>query len=93
MFLADKSVIPRLTALLGKKKNVPVPLDLNNIDWTAQIERARFCAFWCLGNWSPFVVRVADVSFMSLDDINDNVIAACNGIAHALNGNWDNWSP
>lgn len=36
------------------------------------------------------MVRVADVAFMSVNEIVENVVAACEGIAHVVPSKWRN---
>ncbi|KAK4278971.1 hypothetical protein QN277_016740 [Acacia crassicarpa] len=88
MFFADKGVIPLLQGLLGKKK-APVPLDLKDRNWKEQIEKACSSTLLCLRTGTCYVVRVAKVS-MDKDDIVENVIAACNGIAEVVPSKWGN---
>ncbi|KAK9933637.1 hypothetical protein M0R45_020825 [Rubus argutus] len=90
-FLADKQIVPLLPRLLGKqffkKKRIPVPVDLHQMNWEEQVDRIIESSLLFLSSGTCSVVRVAKTS-MSAEEIVENVVAAINGIMEIVPRKW-----
>lgn len=78
LFVADDRVVPSLPKLIGKsffkKKKVPIPVNLQAKDWSAQIQKALSGTYLNKNGGNCLSIRVARSS-MTPEDCTENIIA------------------
>lgn len=78
LFVADDRVVPSLPKLIGKsffkKKKVPIPVNLQARDWSAQIQKALSGTYLNKNGGNCLSIRVGKSS-MSQEDCAENIVA------------------
>ncbi|CAM8958874.1 unnamed protein product [Rhodiola kirilowii] len=93
VFLAEKRIVERLPAVLGKhfyknKKKVPLEVEFVRGNWREEVEKAVGSAYMHLSSGTCSVVKVGRCG-MAKEEIVENVVAAVEGIVQVMPRRWD----